>query len=108
MSGLRGWWHAQSLRTRLVVAAAVAVLVGVAGVAGVGYLAVRHQLYGTIDDQLRAQANDLQQQADFFAGRGVPLRLRTRFGQVDGYVQVVPMFGESLPPPPGQDVLWPV
>jgi two-component system sensor histidine kinase MprB len=108
VSGLRGWWHAQSLRTRLVVAAAVAVLVGVAGVAGVGYLAVRHQLYGTIDDQLRAQANDLQQQADFFAGRGVPLRLRTRFGQVDGYVQVVPMFGESLPPPPGQDVTLPV
>lgn len=109
MSGLRGWWHGQSLRTRLVVAAAVAVLVGVAGVAGVGYLAVRHQLVGAVDDQLRSQARDLQQQPDFFAGPGLPLQLRIRFGQADGYVQVLVHRRQWVAfKPPEQSVTLPV
>ena len=107
MDRLARWWGDQSLRARLVSAAALAVAIAIGGVAGIGYVAVRHELLGSIDDQLRQQAHDLRQQADFYSGRGLPLRLQTRFGEADGYVQVVFADGD-LRRPEGQQLVLPV
>jgi two-component system sensor histidine kinase MprB len=74
----------------LVVALAVGVSVAVA------YAVTSRNLHGQLDDQLRHQVAQLQQQARFSAQGGFPeLRLRVEFGQPGGYVQVVTPNGQT-------------
>jgi two-component system sensor histidine kinase MprB len=90
------WWDLdRSLRSRLVAVAALAVAVAVAGVVAVGYVAVRREVNGTIDSQLRRQTFDLQQQADQQRDDPFGIRLRTQVGDVGGYVQVLNAAGRT-------------
>ncbi|HEX8001695.1 MAG TPA: HAMP domain-containing sensor histidine kinase [Mycobacteriales bacterium] len=91
------WWDlARSLRSRLVAVAALAVAVAVAGVVGIAYAAVRHELRAPLDSQLRSQAGSLQRQA---ATNRSPfgIELRTGVGQLGGYAQVVSAGGDLTP-----------
>ncbi len=86
-----------SLRTRLVAVVALAVGVAVVGVVGVSYLAVRHELIGQVDAQLRQQADEVRRQVAFFSGQGLPIpQPRRRVGEQSAYVQVVAADGRSL------------
>lgn len=89
MVSLGRWRRSRSLLTRFVLAAGLAVTVGIGAVVLVAYLAVRHQLMGQVDNALRRQAAEVTraQQA------GVPaIRIRrseSRFGVMGNYVQVI-------------------
>jgi two-component system sensor histidine kinase MprB len=90
------WWDLdRSLRSRLVAVAALAVAVAVSGVVGVAYVAVRRELNGSVENQLRRNALDLQQQAALQRQNPYGIRLRVRAGDVGAYVQVVAGTGES-------------
>jgi len=79
-----------SLRARLTALAGLAVTLALGLAVFVAYAAVRHELSNEIDDQLRAQAAQLQQQVEFSAVGPLPvIHLRTQFGQTGGYVQVL-------------------
>ena len=81
-------------------AAALSVGIAVCGVVGVGYLVVRHELQGQLDRQLSGQADRVGRL------RGVlPPQFR-RFGDQNGYVQLVPATGE--PRAPADQVALPV
>ncbi len=82
------WWDIdRSLRSRLVAVAMLATVIAVSGVIGVAYVAVRHELRGQLDAELRRQTVSLQRQVV----RGNPLGLRPliEIGQIGGYVQVI-------------------
>jgi two-component system, OmpR family, sensor histidine kinase MprB len=81
-----------SLRARLVAAAALAVGIAVCGVAGVGYLLVRHELQGQLDRQLRGQAERI------IRLQGVLVPPLRRFGDPNGYTQLVPAAGAPRVP----------
>lgn len=99
------WWDLdRSLRSRIVAVAALAVAVAVLGVAVVGYGAVRRELRGPLDAQLRRQTAVLQRQA---AGSPIRLRLVTGVGEIGGYAQIVTSDG-SVTPVEGQAVTLPV
>ena len=92
------WWDIdRSLRSRLVAAAMVAVVVAVAGVVFAGYAAVRHELLSPLEAQLRSQTKTLQRQA--VRGRPFNVQLRTEIGQIGGYAQVVDAEGDTGRPP---------
>jgi two-component system sensor histidine kinase MprB len=83
------WWDlGRSLRSRLVAVAALAVAVAVAGVVGVAYASVRHELRSPLDAQLREQATSLQRQA-LRQANPFAIQLLTEVGQLGGYAQVV-------------------
>ncbi|HVF03834.1 MAG TPA: HAMP domain-containing sensor histidine kinase [Frankiaceae bacterium] len=91
------WWALdRSLRSRLVAAAMAAVVLAITGVVGVAYAAVRHELRRPLEQQLRRQTLDLRQQARF--GGPFEVRLRTRIGEVGGFVQVVDATGAVRTP----------
>jgi two-component system sensor histidine kinase MprB len=50
-------WRNAPIRSRLTAAAAVAATFAIVAVVAVAYIAVHHELYSNIDDQLRQQAN---------------------------------------------------
>jgi two-component system sensor histidine kinase MprB len=87
-----------SLRTRLVLVTGVAVAIAAALVAGIAWVAVRHELFSRVDTQLHQQVRDLQRQFAFSAGSGLPVvQLRSRVGETGGYVQVVAADGRTAP-----------
>lgn len=83
-------WHDLPLRTRLTTAAALAATLTIVAVIAVAYVAVRHQLRGQIDHQLRRQVReiDVTAQQDPFTGRG-SFRIHTVAGDIGGYAQVI-------------------
>jgi two-component system, OmpR family, sensor histidine kinase MprB len=91
------------LRRRLAVATAVAVAAAVLLAAGIAYAAVRSELRGQVDDQLREQADLITHRAEGFPGRldafdrpGIPIPAPpARRGGSAAYIQVVPPTGES-------------
>ena len=88
------WWDLdRSLRSRLVAAAMVAVVVAVSGVIVVAYVAVRHELRRPLDAQLRRQTVTLQRQA--IRANPFNIQLRTGIGEVGGYAQVVNENGQT-------------
>jgi two-component system, OmpR family, sensor histidine kinase MprB len=94
------WWDLdRSLRSRLVAAAMLAAVISVSGVIGVAYVAVRHELRGQLDSQLRRESVLLRQRAAV-GGRDPLLeaQLRTAFGEVGGYLQVVGVGGDAATP----------
>ena len=79
-------WRDLPLRTRLTSAAALAATLTIVAVVAVAYLAVRHELRGQIDSQLRRQAGEIQVDAKFspFSGtRGY--EINTGVGDIGGY-----------------------
>jgi two-component system sensor histidine kinase MprB len=97
------WWDLdRSLRSRLVAASMLAVVVAVSGVVGVAFLTVRRELRAPLENQLRRQTVTVQRQAA--AQRGLSgIRLVARVGEVGGYAQVVQDDGSVIPisNPPG-------
>jgi two-component system, OmpR family, sensor histidine kinase MprB len=95
------------LRRRLTLAAAGAVAVAVVLAALVGYLAVRRELYGQVDDQLRRVADQpLRVPARVLADPGIEGGFPAQPGPRDGgrlYFALVDAEGE-VAAPPGQDL----
>jgi two-component system, OmpR family, sensor histidine kinase MprB len=83
-------WHNLPLRTRLTTVAALAATVTVVAVIAVAYVAVRHQLRGQIDSQLRRQVHEVHTTKSFnpFNGTG-QVTINTVVGDIGGYWQVV-------------------
>ncbi|HWL36974.1 MAG TPA: HAMP domain-containing sensor histidine kinase [Frankiaceae bacterium] len=91
------WWDlGHSLRSRLVAAAMLAVVVAVSGVVMVAYVAVRHELRRPLDAQLRRQTATLQQQA--VLANPFRVRLQTGIGEIGGYAQVIDAAGATGSP----------
>src|SRR4051794_25441471 len=87
-------WRDLPLRTRLTSAAALAATVAIVAVVATAYLAVRHELRGQIDTQLRRQATEIRVDSRFnpFSGtRGY--EINTGVGDIGGYSQVVAASG---------------
>jgi two-component system sensor histidine kinase MprB len=87
-------WRDLPLRTRLTSAAALAATLTIVAVVATAYLAVRHELRGQIDSQLRRQAGEIQVDSRFnpFSGtRGY--EINTGVGDIGGYSQVVAASG---------------
>ena len=83
-------WRDLPLRTRLTSAAALAATLTTVAVVAVAYLAVRHELRGQVDSQLRRQAREVRvdSQFNFFSGtRGY--EINTGVGDIGGYSQVI-------------------
>ena len=91
-------WRDLPLRTRLTSAAALAATLTTVAVVAVAYLAVRHELRGQIDSQLRRQAREIQVDSRFdpFSGRR-GYEINTGVGDIGGYSQVVAGTGRPLP-----------
>jgi two-component system sensor histidine kinase MprB len=100
-----------SFRTRLTLAASVAVAVAIVLASGIVYLAVRQELRSQVDEGLRERAEVISR---------VPVRIiesepgrffvaipRPALGEAGGYVQVVAADGAELRPPE-EDVSLPV
>jgi two-component system, OmpR family, sensor histidine kinase MprB len=87
-------WRDLPLRTRLTSAAALATTLTIVAVVATAYIAVRHELRGQIDSQLRRQAGEIQVDSRFnpFSGtRGY--EINTGVGDIGGYSQVVAASG---------------
>lgn len=92
ISGYRRW-HNLPLRTRLTTVAALAATLTVIAVISVAYVAVRHQLRGQIDSQLRRQVRETTiEGVDPFTGS---FRVRNVAGDIGGYAQVINGAGTS-------------
>lgn len=83
-------WHNMPLRTRLTTVAALAATVTIIAVITVAYIAVRHQLRGQIDSQLRRQVREVHTTPGFnpITGTGT-VTINTVVGDIGGYWQVV-------------------
>lgn len=80
-------WHNLPLRNRLTTVAAMAATLTIIAVIAVAYIAVRHQLRGQIDSQLRRQVHETTiEGVDPFTGR---FRVRNVAGDIGGYAQVI-------------------
>ena len=88
-------WHRSSLRTRLTTAAALAATLTIVAVIAVAYVAVRHQLRGQIDSQLRRQLHEVSvtTQSDLFNGQST-FYVHPHAGDIGGYVQVLDAHGQ--------------
>ena len=64
---LRPGWGERKLRTRMIIAATLAVSVGIGACVVFGYIAVRSELLTGLDEQLARQANSLAPVAHFLA-----------------------------------------
>ena len=83
-------WHDLPLRTRLTTTAALAATLTIIAVIAVAYVAVRHQLRGQIDSQLRRQIQetDVTTQSNPFTGL-TTFRVHPVAGDIGGYAQVI-------------------
>src|SRR3954464_6221066 len=92
-------WRDLPLRTKLTTAAALAATLTIVAVVAVAYVAVRHQLRGQIDHQLRRQINEVRTTPSFdpFTGRG-QVTIDTVVGDIGGYSQFVTSNGRVTGP----------
>jgi two-component system, OmpR family, sensor histidine kinase MprB len=101
MSSLRARIQLMSFRDRLIVLAASAVAVAVILSSVIVYLAVRNQLRGQVDDQLRTLVADVSpptEASDPFTGRSVLVLPPTPLGGAEGYAQIVRLDGTVIRP----------
>src|SRR5580698_1656915 len=106
-------WHSAPLSTRLTAAAAFAATFAIVAVVAVAYVAVRHELRSSLDNQLRRQASEayaVQQPAPFPFTYSAALH--SQIGDVGGDLQVVladgsfkTLHGQSLPVTPADLVI---
>jgi two-component system sensor histidine kinase MprB len=92
-------WHNFPLRTRLTTVAALAATLTIVAVVSVAYVAVRHQLRGQIDHQLRRQIGEVRTTSGFnpLTGQG-QVTINTIAGDIGGYWQVVGANGATEGP----------
>src|SRR3954454_17427324 len=97
-------WRDLPLRTKLTTAAALAATLTIVAVVAVAYVAVRHQLRGQIDHQLRRQVHEIRatQNLDPFTGNGSSFTINNVAGDIGGYLQV---FNASAQSAHGSDPL---
>ena len=83
-------WHTAPIRTRLTAAAALAATLVIVCVVSVAYVVVRHELFASVDGQLRRQASypNLIANHDPFSG-SLTLQAPRDTSMVDGDVQIV-------------------
>jgi two-component system sensor histidine kinase MprB len=95
------------LLSRFVLAAGIAVAVGIGVVVVVAYVAVRHQLVGQVDGQLRRQATDISRAQN--SGHRPPRfhQSAPRFGVPGNYLQILDSTGR-LQHPTDQTTTLPV
>ena len=88
-------WRDQPLRTRLTTAAALAATLTIVAVIAVAYVAVRHQLRGQIDSQLKRQIREISvtPRVDLFGDQG-GFSLHSVVGDIGGYVAVINASGD--------------
>jgi two-component system sensor histidine kinase MprB len=83
-------WRDLPLRTRLTTAAALAATVAITAVVAVAYIAVRHELRGQIDTNLRHQAEEVQLEIKKNIVTGdTNVSLTPSVGEISGYVQAI-------------------
>jgi two-component system sensor histidine kinase MprB len=82
-------WHSAPIRTRLTVAAAAAATLTIVAVVVVAYVAVHHELLGSIDSQLRKQANEVNLVESQNPFNGDRLVMLPRANEVEGDLQLV-------------------
>ncbi len=95
-------WHSLPLRTRLTTVAALAATLTIVAVIAVAYIAVRHQLRGQIDHQLRRQVGEVHTTRSFNPLTGLEqLTINRVVGDIGGYTQFLaatgPIKGNELP-----------
>jgi two-component system sensor histidine kinase MprB len=91
-------WRDLPLRTRLTSAAALAATLTIVAVVAVAYIAVRHELRGQLDTQLRHQAREVRVSSGFNPLSGTPgYEIHTGVGDIGGYSQVVNQAGVAAP-----------
>jgi two-component system sensor histidine kinase MprB len=98
--GLRHRLRDTSLRLRLIIAAAVAVVLAVGGVLSVGLYEVRHELRHNIDTQLQSAGSSAAAQvaASFsISFTGQPVVMAAQAGETTAYVQTFLSSGQSQP-----------
>ncbi|HWB67661.1 MAG TPA: HAMP domain-containing sensor histidine kinase [Mycobacteriales bacterium] len=81
-------WRGTPIRTRLTAAAALAATVTIVAVVAVAYVAVRHELLGNIDSELRHQAADVHL-VQTTGINGPQVSVPNDIGHVEGYVQAI-------------------
>lgn len=94
-------WLGSPLRTRLTAAAALAATLTIVAVVAVAYIAVRHDLLGDVDSQLRHQAREVHvtRSSLLTMQNGEPatfvpvVTISTQFGEGVGYIQSVDASG---------------
>jgi two-component system sensor histidine kinase MprB len=91
-------WRDLPLRTRLTSAAALAATVTIVAVVAVAYLAVRHELRGQVDKDLRRQASDVHLTLQPDLAGGYDAILPRTIDEPTGYVQAVDYRGTVSPP----------
>ena len=89
-------WRDLPLRTRLTSAAALGATVTILAVVSVAYIAVRHELRGQIDTQLRRQVTEVR--VDRTGGTFTAPRVEviTGAGDIGGYSQVLDVTGQGI------------
>ena len=90
-------WRDQPLRTRLTAAAAGAATLTIIAVIAVAYLAVRHELLGTIDSQLRRQVSEVKTSTQIVFGQPPKLHVQSGVGDIGGFAQVIGLDGTPHP-----------
>jgi two-component system sensor histidine kinase MprB len=98
-------WRSAPIRTRLTAAAAVASTLAIVAVIAVAYVAVRHELRGQVDAQLRQQVTDVHLELEP-TPNGYLASLPPERGMVEGYIQAVDSHGH-VDPPQGTSVRLP-
>jgi two-component system, OmpR family, sensor histidine kinase MprB len=83
-------WRDLPLRTRLTTGAALAATVAITAVVAVAYVAVRHELRGQIDNNLRHQAEEVVLEVNRSVVTGdTEVSLTPSVGEISGYVQAI-------------------
>jgi two-component system sensor histidine kinase MprB len=101
MKSLRVRVRLMSFRDRLIVLSATAVAVAVILSSAIVYLAVRNQLRGQVDDQLRSLVADVRppsELSDPYTGQSVLVLPPTPLGGDEGYAQIVRLDGTVIRP----------
>src|SRR5262249_49724440 len=90
-------WRDLPLRTRLTTAAAATATLTIVAVVAVAYVAVRHELRGQIDDQLRHQSHEIVIGRDFNPQTGYGYNVNNSPGDTGGYSQIITATGLGIP-----------
>jgi two-component system, OmpR family, sensor histidine kinase MprB len=87
-------WRDRPLRTRLTAAAATAATLTIVAVVAVAYIAVRHELRGQVDTQLRHQASEIFVRPEIDDNGLQSAGVHSEVGDVGGVLQVLNSAGQ--------------
>lgn len=90
-------WRDLPLRTRLTTAAAATATLTIIAVVAVAYVAVRHELRGQIDSQLRHQTHEIVVGTGFNPQTGYGYNVNNGVGDTGSYSQIIAESGAAVP-----------